>query len=277
MWTKSKIGKPFGWCRACNYKWTSERDYKPDPAKIEQWRLERLEYEKQKKAEAEVAIEHLTSVHKWDNYYSWLMSDKIAAEYWKHSGITDSFWWGEWRLGYDPAHSFWYDTGEGWKEHVTATATIPVRDHSKRIINIKHRLLNPIPDGNDTKYRMEYKTNIEPVFIANLEEKEYKALIMCEGEKKAAVTFLTIDSPNVQVIGLPKNASPEMLASFKTKKIIDIVDPDVKQDDIQRKADEYKDIDYRILRLPEKIDDFILQAHITKDDLRDMLKQARKV
>mgnify|MGYP003440847534 CR=1 FL=1 len=54
MWTKSKIGKPFGWCRACNYKWTSERDYKPDPARIEAWRQERLEYERQRKAEAEM-------------------------------------------------------------------------------------------------------------------------------------------------------------------------------------------------------------------------------
>ena len=46
MWTKSKIGKPFGWCRACDYKWTSERDYKPDPEKIEQWRQERITEEK---------------------------------------------------------------------------------------------------------------------------------------------------------------------------------------------------------------------------------------
>jgi hypothetical protein len=275
MWTKSKIGKPFGWCRACNYKWTSEKDYKPDPARIEAWRLERLEYERQRKAEAETAIKHLTEVHKWDEYYSWLTADYIAADYWASAGIPDAFWWNEWKLGYDPHHSFWYDTGEGWKEHITPTATMPVRDPSKRIINIKHRLINPLPDG--TKYRMEYKTNTEPVFIANLEDKEFDYLIMCEGEKKSAVTFLTIDSAKMQAVGLPKNPSSEMLQAVKTKHIIDILDPDVKQSDIERKRMEYLDVDYRIIQLPAKIDDMILQSYLTKNDLRGMIKQARKL
>jgi hypothetical protein len=273
MWTKSKIGKPFGWCRVCDYKWTSERDYKPDPARIEAWRLERLEYEKQRKAEAETAIAHLTNTHKWDEYYSWLASDYIAAQYWISAGVPDAFWWNEWKLGYDPSHTFWYDTGEGWKEHTTATFTIPVRDPSKRIINIKHGLINPLPDG--TKYRMEYKTNTEPVFISNLEDKEFSHLIMCEGEKKSAVVFLTIDSPDIQCIGLPKSPSPDMLQAVKTKHIIDILDPDVKPQDIERKREEYKGIDYRIIRLPEKIDDMIINSGITKENMRDMLRQAR--
>ena len=275
MWTKSKIGKPFGWCRVCNYKWTSEKDYRPDPARIEAWRLERIEHEKQIKAEAEQAIKNLTEVHKWESYYSWLAADKIAAEYWISAGIEDAYWWGEWRLGYDPAHVFWYDTGEGWKQHQTATATIPVRDITKRIINIKHRLITPTPDG--CKYRMEYKTNIEPVFIANLDIENPDYIIKCEGEKKAAVSFLTIDSAKIQVYGLPKSPSDEMLSAIKAKHIIDIVDPDVTNKDIERTAEAYTDIDYRIIRLPEKIDDFILRGNITKEDMQNMIKQARKI
>jgi len=111
MWPKSKIGKPFGWCRACGYKWTSEKDYKPDPAKIEQWRQERLAEEQRIKAEAETAIKLLTDKHKWDEYYSWLMSDGVAAAYWKGAGIEDSYWWGEWKLGFDPMHTILLDTG----------------------------------------------------------------------------------------------------------------------------------------------------------------------
>jgi len=275
MWPVSKIGKPFGWCRVCNYKWTSEKDYRPDPARIEQWRQERIEIEKRNKEEAELAIKNLTEVHKWESYYSWLMADKIAAAYWKGSGITDEFWWGEWRLGYDPHHVFWYDTGEGWKEHVTPTATIPVRDISRRIINIKHRLLNPMPDG--TKYRMEYRTNTEPVFISNLDLQNPEYVIKCEGEKKAAVSFLTVDSAKLQVYGLPKSPSDEMLNSIKAKTIIDIVDPDVKDKDVKRTAEIYKDIDYRVLRLPQKVDDMILSAAISKQDFRHILKQARKI
>lgn len=275
MWTKAKIGKPFGWCRACNYKWTSEKDYKPDPARIEQWRLERIEHETRIKEEAEQAIKNLTEVHKWEEYYAWLKADKIASAYWTGAGIPDEFWWNEWKLGYDPAHSFWYDTGEGWKEHVTPTATIAARDITKRIINIKHRLLNPMPDG--TKYRMEYKTGIEPLFIANLDLEQSDYVIKCEGEKKAAVTFLTLDNPKVQVYGLPLTPSDEMLASIKGKVVIDILDPDTKKWQIERTQEVYKDIDYRILRLPTKIDDLILQAGLGKSDVRSMLKQARRV
>ena len=68
-----------------------------------------------------------------------------------------------------------------------------------------------------------------------------------------------------------------MLQAVKTKHIVDILDPDVKDSDIERKRMEYLDIDYRVIRLPAKIDDMILQSDITKEDLRGMIRQARKV
>jgi hypothetical protein len=275
MWTKAKIGKPFGWCRACSYKWTSEKDYKPDPARLEEWRLQRIEHETRIKEEAEQAIKNLTEVHKWEKYYSWLLSDKIASAYWTGAGIPDEFWWNEWKLGFDPAHSFWYDTGEGWKEHVTPTATIAARDITKRIINIKHRLLNPLPDG--TKYRMEYKTGVEPLFISNLDLDKADYVIKCEGEKKAAVTFLTLDNPKIQVFGMPVSPSDDLLQLIKGKVIIDILDPNMKEWQEVRLQEAYKDIDYRVLRLPMKIDDMILRAGLDKSDMRSMLKQARRI
>lgn len=275
MWTKSKIGKPFGWCRACDYKWTSEKDYRPDPAKIEQWRLERLAEEQRRKEEAEQAIKLLTDTHKWENYYSWLLTDGIAAEYWRTAGIADEYWWNEWKLGYDPMHSFWFDGGgRGWIEHRTPTATIAARDITGRIINIKHRLINPF-DG--IKYRMEYRTNTEPIFIANLEaigKADY--ILKCEGEKKAAVTWLTLDSMKVQAFGLPATPSDEMLEAIKGKVVIDIIDPDVRQNIRERTREIYKDIDYRTVSLPMKIDDMILSSQMTKQELRGILRQARR-
>jgi len=275
MWTKSKIGKPFGWCRACDYKWTSERDYKPDPEKIEQWRQERITEEKRRKEEAEQAIKLLTDVHKWDVYYSWLKSDGIAADYWRNAGIVDEYWWREWQLGYDPMHSFWFDGGSrGWIEHTTPTATIAARDITGRIINIKHRLIKPF-DG--IKYRMEYSTNTEPLFIANLEEiGKADYILKCEGEKKAAVTWLTLDSMKVQAFGLPATPSDEMLEAIKGKVLIDIIDPDVKPSIRERTRNIYKDIDYRTVSLPMKIDDMILSAKIGKEGLRGIIRQARK-
>lgn len=274
MWTKSKIGKPFGWCRACGYKWTSERDYKPDPAKIEQWRQERIAEEQRIKEEAERAIKFLTNEAHWQKYYSWLTADKIAAEYWRNAGIEDGYWWGEWKLGYDPMHSFWFDTGDGWVEHKTPTATIATRDITGRIINIKHRLLNPF---QGVKYRMEYTTHTEPLFIANLDllgNSDY--ILKCEGEKKAAVTWLTLDNPKVQAFGLPATPSDDLLEAIKGKVIIDILDPDLKQWQRDRIRNAYKDIDYRVVELPEKIDDLIILSGMGKDGLKNILRQARK-
>jgi hypothetical protein len=265
MWTKARIGKPF--------KWTSERDYKPDPARIEQWRQERIAEEQRRKAEAEQAIKLLTDTHKWDVYYEYLQSANEAAEYWRGSGISDEYWWNEWKLGYDPMHSFWFDTGDGWKEHKTPTATIAMRDTSGRIINIKHRLLNPF-DG--VKYRMEYRTHTEPIFISNLDLQKADYILKCEGEKKAAVTWLTLDNPKVQAFGLPKSPSDEMLQAIAGRVVIDIVDPDVKIKEVQRTAEVFKECDYRVLRLPEKIDDLILQAQINKDQLKNILRNARR-
>lgn len=274
MWTKAKIGKPFGWCRACGFKWTSDKEYKPDPAKIEEWRQQRLAEEIRIKEEAEKAIKMLSDVKKWEEYYSWLVSDKIAAAYWKGAGIEDEYWWAEWKLGFDPMHSFWFDGGEkGWIEHKTPTATIAMRDPGKRIINIKHRLLNPF---EGIKYRMEYSTGIEPMFIANLDLEKADFILKCEGEKKAAVTWLTLDNPKVQAYGLPKSPSPEMLEAIKGKVIIDILDPDIKPKDIERTKESYKGIDYRIVQLPDKIDDMILNIHLKKEGLRGIFRQARR-
>lgn len=274
MWVKGKAGIPFGWCRVCGYKWYPERDFKPDPVKLEEWRKERLAEEKRIKEEAEQAIKLLTDVHKWDQYYSWLKVDKIAAAYWKGAGIEDEYWWGEWNLGFDPMHSFWFDTDNGWVEHKTPTATIPVRDISKRIINIKHRLLNPF-DG--IKYRMEYHTNTEPLFIANLDLEKSDYILKCEGEKKAAVTWLTFDNPKVQAFGMPASPSEELLEQVKGKVIIDILDPGLKEWQKERIRTAYKDIDYRVVTLPMKIDDMILSAKLNKNDLQGIIRQARKV
>lgn len=274
MFTKahSKRGITIGWCRVCGYKWTNQADYKPDPAKVEEWRLERLAYETKIKEEAEQAIKLLTEVHKWEEYYSWLTVDKQAGAYWKGAGITDEYWWNEWKLGFDPMHSFWFDTDNGWIEHKTPTATIAMKDVTGRIINIKHRLLNPF---EGVKYRMEYRTHTEPVFIANLDIKDADFILKCEGEKKAAVTWLTVDSSKVQAYGLPSTPSDEMLNAIKGKVVIDILDPDVK--DYRRAKEIYKDVDYRVLRLPNKIDDMILNAKLSKHDVRSILKQAKRV
>lgn len=277
MWiaASSKHGITIGWCRVCDFKWTGKKEYKPDPARIEQWRQERIAEETRRKTEAEQALAHLRNEHKWQSYYAYLLESPAGQASWWAAGFTNEFWWQEWGLGYDSAHEFWYDDG-GWKKHITPTQTIPVRNLQGEIVNIKHRLETPMPNG--TKYRMEYRVGIEPVFMANLEKKNGADTVwLVEGEKKAGVTFVTLDNPEVQIIGLPKSPSDELLSAISGKVLFYIPDPDVSTRWRKRVCDNFKGRDLRLIETPDKIDDWILRNAINKTDLQTIASQARRI
>lgn len=273
----SKTGVAIGWCRACGYVWTHQKDWiPPDPEKLEQWRQDRVAEEQRRKEEAEKALQLLRDEKRWQFYMDVLDFCDEGVAYWKAAGITDPFWWTEWGLGWDREHEFWYrDRGE-WMKHVTATATIAERDLSGEIVNVKHRLITPQPDG--TKYRMEYNVGVEPIFIANLETcNTADWAFLVEGEKKAAVTWLTFDNPKVQAFGLPMSPSRDLLEAINAGHICYIPDPDVKPWALKNVQEAYRGRDLKILRLNWKIDDYILSARIGKDELRAIVKQARRV
>jgi hypothetical protein len=279
MWisASSKRGITIGWCRVCDFKWTPRREYKPDPAKIEEWRQERIAEEVRRKAEAEVALCHLRDEHKWQTYYQTLTENQDGQSHWWGAGFVNEFWWGEWGFGYDPAHEFWYDDG-GWKKHVTDTMTIPVRNMLGEIVNIKHRLINPMPDRSSTRYRMEYRVGIEPVFIANLEKKNDAEVVwLVEGEKKAGITFIAYDNPSVQILGLPKSPSDELLQSINGKKIYYVPDPDVAPKWRNRIIQNFSGRDVRVVEIVDKIDDWIIRNSITKENLQTLAEQARRI
>ena len=91
MWiaASSKHGVTLGWCRACDFKWTPKKEYKPDPAKIEQWRQERIAEETRRKEEAETALAHLRNEHKWQAYYKTLSENTDGQHHWWAAGFTE--------------------------------------------------------------------------------------------------------------------------------------------------------------------------------------------
>lgn len=286
MFTKShsKRGISIGWCRVCGYKWTPKQDYQPDPAKIEAWRKEQIEYHERRKAESETALNNLRNENKWQTYYDFLLNTPSAQGYWMGAGLDNEYFWHYWGLGYDPRHEFWFDTADGWKCHVTETATMPVRNLLGEIVNIKHRLINPF---EGTKYRMEYTTGIEPLCVANLDKLICDFVILCEGEKKTYTAWSLLDNLNVQAYGLPMTPSEEMLKSLPFKTAIYIPDPDAMEErenkngkklppPANRIMETLKGRDVRILRLPDKLDDWILRTGATKQNFETLLKQARK-
>jgi len=271
----SKTGISIGWCRVCGFKWLPDREFKPDPEKLEKWKRERIVEEERRKAEAEQALQLLRDEKKWEFYTGVLDFCDEGRAYWKGAGIVDDLWWREWGLGWDREHEFWVDS-DGWKKHTTPTATIAERNLDGEIVNVKHRLINPQPDG--VKYRMEYSVGFEPVFIANLQlcnDADWAFLV--EGEKKAAVTWLTFDQAKVQAFGLPMSPSLELLEQINAGHICYIPDPDVQPWALKRIKEAYRDRDLKILRLNQKVDDYIQGAGIDRDSFRAIVKQARRV
>lgn len=275
MWPVSKYGKPLGWCRCCGKVWTKKTDYIPDPAKIEAWKAERIADAERRLSETQQELKLLRDEHAWQEWHSWLKADQLAQQHWRAAGIQDPYWWGEWQLGYNPSKTFNYDSADEWQKHTTAVMTIPVRNLQGEIVNIKMRLINPMPDG--TKYRMYRRVGVEPCFVTNLDLcNTADTALVCEGEKKAMVTFLTLDNPNLQVFGLPKSPSEEILSSIKAQTIYYIPDPDVERPARFRVLKAWKGRDVRIVELPQAIDDYILECSLGKQNVERWLRDARK-
>lgn len=286
MFTKahSKRGISIGWCRVCGYKWTPAKDYKPDPARIEAWRKEQIEYHEKRKAESEAALVHLRDENKWQIYYDVLLENFKAQDYWLAAGFSNEYFWHYWGLGYDMRHEFWFDTKDGWKLHVTDTATMATRNILGEIVNIKHRLITPF---EGTKYRMEYTTGIEPLCVANLDNLVCDFALICEGEKKNYIGWSLLDDLNIQGYGLPMSPSEEMLKSLPFQKAVYIPDPDALEQKVnkagkktqapaQRVLEAFSGRDVRVLKLTDKLDDWILRTKATKESFKVLLSQARK-
>jgi hypothetical protein len=135
---------------------------------------------------------------------------------------------------------------------------------------------------------MEYTTHIEPLCIANLDNLVCDFAIICEGEKKNYVGWSLLDNVNVQAYGLPMTPSEEMLKSLQFKTAVYIPDPDALEERTNKNGkplpppanrimETLKDRDVRILKLTDKLDDWILRTGASKHQFETLLKQARKV
>lgn len=221
---------------------------------------------------AERALKELKEAQAWERYHKQL--DDEARERWESWGIPH-FWQLYWKLGYDPDHVVW--TGD--TEWHTPTMTIPIFEvQTWDCLNVRHRLLNPPSKGD--KYRPE-KAGLPPsVWVADVDcpMNVAKSVMVVEGEKKGAVTFITADNPTMQVVGVPgKNGLkllPEMLEDAEP--IYICLDPDATHQAVDL-AWTLGDDRCRVIELPDKIDDLILKYDLDKYWMRNVIRQAVKV
>lgn len=269
-------GDIFSWCEAYHkddFKAAASRiqDYAPatraERREMAIERAEKVERELEAKIEeAKSALTELRRERRWVQYHNQL--DEKSRQYWRVRGVPE-YWQENWALGWN--HKMGISTSQGvW---TTPTATIPIFDQSRDVLNIKHRLIHP-PE-NAGKYRYELSGQGAPIYLTDPEADMTGQVIVVEGEIKAMVTYLTLDDPNRPVVGLP-GATPSQDALqpiLDAARLTLILDPGA-EEQVAALAKMLGRNRCRILIPPMKIDDAIIEAELSKREVQMMLSYA---
>ena len=218
----------------------------------------------------------LSDIEKWRKAQPWQQyhdnAPGWAASEWARAGIPQD-WQSMWRLG--GTDSFGYLANDG-SYYTTPTLTIPVyTEHFETCSTVRHRLLRPADPGD--KYRPDMAGLGSHPFLADpdLGFDVAAVNIVVEGEKKAMVTFLTLDKPGVQVIGIPgKGIIHDVAGRLAGHNVIVMLDPDANRQAHQL-AREIGGA--RVVEYGRKIDDTIIDYDLDAEWLKGLFKSARYV
>lgn len=236
------------------------------PEEITRRKIEVAEREiqaaKERIEKAETIIKEIKEGKLWEKYHDGLnLEDGKPRNMLETRGIPA--WYQDYRqLGYDPMHDF--------GNIQSPTLTIPLFEPTTwECTNIRHRLLAT----EKGKYRPERDGLPLGLFHSDPSKPLEGKVVLWEGEFKAAVLYVT--DPDLNVIGLPGcNPSKELLSKFdKCDGIWLGVDPGANPVPIAKQLGRER---VRIVDLPDKADDMIVDYGLDRDWLRSNLRQARK-
>lgn len=224
-------------------------------------------YEAQKKAEYQQALDELHKARAWERYCDNLCDCRDARQLWRSRGIPDDFQ-GYWELGYCPDFIYRHDD----QTYHSPSLTIPIFNGEEMPANIRHRILKPV-DPND-KYRPERSGLRALPFMADYMDPEHDHILIVEGEIKAMVTYICLDSGEWQVYGIPgKQAFRELAERVKGHQIWIAFDPDARE----QAESAARMVNGRLVHLAMKIDDAINEGYLDKAHLRHLLTMAGSV
>ena len=207
------------------------------------------------------AIDELNTSGRWMEYHANL--DRLDKRHlWEGRGIRND-WQNYWKMGYCPEF--------GASEHTTPTLTIPIMSQDGGVLNIRHRLLDPINPKD--KYRPDRVGLGNSPFIA-FNNQYLPNVLLVEGEIKAAVTAQSLGLRDLQVIGIPgKQALSCAMELLKDKNVIILFDPDADTEAVEAA----RRLGARVIFLRVKIDDAINARMLNGAGVRRLIRNARKV
>ena len=219
-------------------------------------------------AKTESLLKELRQAESWLKYNQSLQADRTKQALWEVEGIPIE-WQNYWSLGYCSTFSIMTQDGR----YETPTMTIPIFTGTNwDLQNIKHRLINPYKPND--KYRPERPgLQASPFFCSPDDMFDTERIIIVEGEKKAMVTYLTLEDNDYQVIGLPgKNQWRNIVNKFHGQSAYVWLDPDAYSDALEFS----KLIGARLININMKVDDAINDGILTKRGIRNLLSTSRK-
>lgn len=244
---------------------------KPDPEAVRQAATERAERAardlEQQIEKAQEALAELRRAQAWVSYHETLEENDNARQLWRARGVPDAYQ-NYWQLGY--ADTFTVGTKVG--KWTTPTLTIPIFGRGWEVLTIRHRLLNP-PTPND-KYRPERPGLSAHPFLGDPDRGfDHDRILVVEGEIKGMVTYITLDDPNIQVIGIPgKTWFPHIADQLKGHDVTVCFDPDADQEALGAA----KSVGGKVVRIAIKVDDAINAGVIDQKSLMALISGARK-
>jgi len=242
------------------------------PEQIEAFRVESAERARIRKEEADKdyrsALERLHEVQAWIRYNNNLMESEHAQQLWRSRGVPVE-WQSYFELGYKPRHK--YRTKQG--EAITATLAMPVKKVGGEVLTIRHRLINPMSASD--KYRPDSEGLGAHPFVCNTSLERAQNIVIVEGEIKSMVTFLTLDSADYQVIGVPSKSMMEkvVMSARDRESVVIIPDPD----GFDQARQYSRAVGAKLLALPGKIDDLINLHGLDKAWMNNAIMKARRI
>lgn len=266
---------PRAWCRVCGKMFYPDQFpgyVPPSPEQLYQWTQERIAEEEARKRSAERALEHLRSAKVWLQYYEQI--DMTATKYYQQRGIPKA-WVDHFRFGWNPEFRFAHDN----TLFVRPSATIPFFGTDGEIQQIKHRIVweDSAPDElKGDKYRPEIKGVGSPLYLCDPKASLADEVILVEGEFKSAVVKLTLDSVHDTVVGMPGiNPHKDRLDILKdAERILLVTDPGTRKQTWELCKTLGPKRCRVVIPTRGKVDDLILESHMTGNELRGLFRQA---
>ena len=266
IWIESRLsGKPFGMCRSCGWKWSSEKQdavwTDEEKAAFAEKRRELNQREEERIRQYAESVVMKQKVYL--RYFDTMQKSTYGKQWLFERGFTSDEWNKFWRFGIFED----YKCRGKLSTYYSPAITIPIVGASNVVEQVKLRVADA--HDKDDRYRNIYKTNAQHPFFPRRENKIMNKVAVFEGEFKSCTVAQRGKLPeDLQIVATQgKGIGSRMVYMLENAEVIYLcLDPDAYEPNqkgettIMQAARRFGLERVRIIPCRQKIDDAILQG-----------------